>query len=617
MRKIKYIVPLIIAVFLIFISCTDTFEVHEKYLQDGEIIYTSKVDSLETLSGNERLKIIGYITNGFSVNEIVVYWNDGEDSQTFPYSKSESSETDFVELIVENLEEQSYQFDVYSKDSEGNKSIKITTFGTVYGEFFRENLEARAVNSVQLDVEGNAIFDFKPSTVLTRGTEIEYTNANGETNVKTLSADESELTLEFLDITKPINYRTFYVPTQADENGNETSIDEFPSDWSTYVVPAIFDPIFDTFTFESIVGGVVASWENSENITMNFTFQKMVDDVSVASSVTSSSLTDSFTIDGMKGSTQDIEITLTDPYGNSKSKYFTVTPTPSLGKGNWEIVDFSTEEAGGEGPVNGYATAAIDGDLNTFWHSNWSSTGSSYPHYFTIDMGAEKNISGFEIFSRQGYTGGAAVHEFWVSSDNVTFTKVATLNSALDAYNGSLVNTDVIATGRYVKYVAASGPNNFTYLSEINIIESLDNEDWSIVDFSSEEAGGEGPVNGYATAVIDGDPTTFWHTTWSTASPVYPHYFTIDLGEEKNIGAFEVFRRSNNSGGATVHEFWVSNDNVTFTKVATLNSQLTTNDGFMAYASSITKARYVKYLAVEGSNTFTHLSEINIYGALD
>lgn len=617
MRKIKYIVPLIIAVFLIFISCTDTFEVHEKYLEDGEIIYTSKVDSLETLSGNKRLKIVGYITNGFSVNEIVVYWNDGEDSQTFPYSKSDSGETDFIELIVENLDEQSYQFDVYSKDAEGNKSIKITTFGTVYGDFYRENLESRAVNSVQLDVDGNAVFDFKPSTVLTRGTEIEYTNASGETTIKTLSADESVLTLEFLDITKPISYRTFYVPTQADEDGNETSIDEFPSDWSTYIVPAIFDPIFETFTFESIVGGVVASWENSDNIAMNFTFQKIVDDVPVASSITSSGLTDSYTIDGMKGDTQDIEIMLTDPYGNSKSKYFTVTPTPSLGKGNWEIVDFSTEEAGGEGPVNGYAAAAIDGDLNTFWHSNWSSTGSSYPHYITIDMGAEKNISGFEIFSRQGYTGGGTVHEFWVSNDNVTFTKVATLNAALDAYNGSLVNTDAIVTGRYVKYVAVSGPNNFTYLSEINIIERLDNEEWSIVDFSSEEAGGEGPVNGYATAAIDGDPATFWHTTWSTASPVYPHYFTVDLGEEKNIGAFEVFRRSNNSGGATVHEFWVSNDNVTFTKVATLNSQLTTNDGFMAYATSVTKARYVKYLAVEGSNTFTHLSEINIYGALD
>ena len=46
-----YTVPLILSVFLVLVSCTDTFEVHEKYLKDGEIIYTNKVDSLSTFSG--------------------------------------------------------------------------------------------------------------------------------------------------------------------------------------------------------------------------------------------------------------------------------------------------------------------------------------------------------------------------------------------------------------------------------------------------------------------------------------------------------------------------------------------------------------------------------------
>ncbi|MFB9270979.1 MULTISPECIES: DUF4998 domain-containing protein [Flavobacteriaceae] len=617
MKKIKYIIPIIIAVFLMTISCTDTFEVHDKYLEGGEIIYTSKVDSLETHGGNNRLKITGYLTNGFSVNEITVYWNKGEDSQTFPYTKTANQDTDFVELVVEGLEEQSYQFDVFSKDTDGNKSIKITTFGTVYGELFRSNLEARAINSFNLNAEGDATLNFKISSDLTRNTEVEFTNLSGNTTVKTLALNESDVILEQLDVTKPIKYRTFYVPTPVDEDGNETAIDEFDSDWKSYIVPTVFDPIFASFTFEPIVAGVTANWENTESTEIIFTFQKMVNDSPVISTVTSSAAIDTFTIDGMKGSTQDIEITLTDIYGNSISKIFAVTPMAPLGKGNWSIIDFSTEEAGGEGPVNGYASAAIDGDLGTFWHSNWSSTGSSYPHYFTIDMGAEKSIAGFEIFSRSGYTGGATVHEFWVSSDNVNFTKVATLNAALDPTAGSLVNADTNTKGRYVKYLAVEGPNNFTYLGEINVIERLDNSDWSIVDFSSEEAGGEGPVNGYASAAIDGDLGTFWHTTWSTASPVYPHYFTVDLGEEKSIGAFEVFRRSGNGGGATIHEFWVSNDNVNFIKVATLNSQLTSNDGFMAHPTSVTTARYVKYVAVEGSNTFTHLSEINIYGALD
>jgi hypothetical protein len=204
-----------------------------------------------------------------------------------------------------------------------------------------------------------------------------------------------------------------------------------------------------------------------------------------------------------------------------------------------------------------------------------------------------------------------------VSSDNVTFTKVATLNAALDSNNGFTTNALPNTTGRYIKYVATEGPDSFTFLGEINVIERFDNSDWSIVDFSSEEAGGEGPVNGYASAVIDGDAGTFWHTDWSTGSPDYPHHFTIDLGSEKNIAGFEIFRRQGRTGASEVHEFWVSNDNVTFTKVATLNAVLDSDDGIMANAVTITRGRYVKYVAVEGPNNFTYLSEINIYGTLE
>jgi len=618
MKKIKYIIPLIIAVFLMSISCTDTFEVHEKYIEGGEIIYTSKVDSLETHPGNGRLKISGYLTNGFSVNEITVYWNKGESSQTFPYTKTANQDVDLVELIVDGLEEQSYQFDVYSKDEDGNKSIKITTFGTVYGELYRGNLEARAINSFAYGADNIASVNFKPSSDLTRSTEVKFINLNGEEILVSILNTETTISLEQLDLTKPIMYRTYFVPTAADENGNETSIDEFPSDWKTYVMPNTFDSIFESFTFESISGGVIVNWENIGNIEMTFDFMNVdKQDQEVVNTLTSSESVGTYTFTPMKVEEQDVEITISDIYGNSKSISYTVSPLPAAGKGNWSIIDFSTEEAGGEGPVNGYATAAIDGDTGTFWHSNWSSTGSSFPHHLTIDMGEEKNIAGFELFTRNGFNGGATEHEFWVSMDNVNYTKVATLNEGIDPNDGTLIPADAVTTARYVKYVATAGPNSFTYLGEINVIESMDNSDWSIVDFSTEEAGGEGPVNGYATAAIDGDTGTFWHSNWSSTGSSYPHHLTIDLGAEKGIAGFEIFTRKGFNGGATVHEFWVSSDNVNFTQVASLNAALDPNNGSLVYSDAITTARYVKYVAIEGPNNFTYLGEIKVLGAID
>ncbi|MDD7885136.1 DUF4998 domain-containing protein [Flavivirga sp. 57AJ16] len=135
----------------------------------------------------------------------------------------------------------------------------------------------------------------------------------------------------------------------------------------------------------------------------------------------------------------------------------------------WTIVDFSSEEANGEGPNNGFASDAIDGNLDSFWHSQWQGGSPNYPHYFTIDLGSVKTITNFEIFRRRGNDGGAITHEFWVSSDNVTFAKAATLYAKLESDNGYIVDADDDTVGRYVKYVAVEGPNNYTHLGEINI----------------------------------------------------------------------------------------------------------------------------------------------------
>lgn len=315
MRKIIYIIPLIIAVFLMSVSCSDTFEVHEKYLQDGEIIYTSKVDSLETHPGNNRLKITGYLTNAFSVNEITVFWNKGEDSQTFSYDKS-ANETDFIELIIEGLEEQSYEFDVYSKDANGNKSIKITAFGTVYGESYRSNLEARAINYFKYGGDGNATLNFKPSQDLTRSTEVEFTNVSGETSVKIIAAGESNLILEQLDNTKPIKTRTFYVPTRADEAGNETSIDEFASDWLPFVLPSI-SSILETVEVTPVLGGVKVAWDNPNNINLKFDFEYLAYGNSTTYTVESNETNGTTTVPDMEAVEQELKVTVSDLYGNS------------------------------------------------------------------------------------------------------------------------------------------------------------------------------------------------------------------------------------------------------------------------------------------------------------
>ena len=65
---------------------------------------------------------------------------------------------------------------------------------------------------------------------------------------------------------------------------------------------------------------------------------------------------------------------------------------------------------------------------------------------------------------------------------------------------------------------------------------------------NTEEAGGEGAVSGYISAIVDGDSSTFWHTNWSgegfTVSESNPAIITVDLGETMTIGGFRFQQRN-------------------------------------------------------------------------
>ena len=69
-------------------------------------------------------------------------------------------------------------------------------------------------------------------------------------------------------------------------------------------------------------------------------------------------------------------------------------------RSGWSITA-SSEEASGEGAApQGRAVAVLDGDLATFWHSNWAGSNPNPPHWLRIDMGKNLNIKGFKISQR-------------------------------------------------------------------------------------------------------------------------------------------------------------------------------------------------------------------------
>lgn len=458
-----------IIIFLIlvttFFACQDTDDVHAKYIEDGEIIYSNKVDSLITYSGFQRILIEGRLRNAFNVDEVIVEWNDGENMQVFPYTKS-SNEVDTIELLIEGLDEGSYEFEVYSRDTDDNISVPTTVFGSSYGENFQTNLVARATDKVTYRYDEKLlIIEFKPASDLTRNTEVKFTDLAGVETIHTLSANESKDSLKNINFEVPIMYRTFYVPTAENSNGDETSIDQFVTDWVEVLIPNI-DPVFSELEFSNQLGGVQASWANPEELDLTFQFTYTVDGASKTTTYESLTVEDSLLITGMNPGNQQIQVTIYDAFGSSFGpKLYSVSPIEVvlLNKSVWTIIDVSSQHSGGP------ASNAIDGDINTIWHSEWQVAQPPYPHHITIDMGSEKLISNFVVFKRQNNNNGQTKHQFLVSIDGIEWVDLGTF--AMDNTNNAGQEYPVLpaVSARYIQYKALEGPQFYAFLGELDV----------------------------------------------------------------------------------------------------------------------------------------------------
>ena len=93
--------------------------------------------------------------NAPNVRSIDVYWNDGLDSLIVPVELKTGY--DSISIILENMEEKSYTFDVRTTDNFGHKSLYLTDFGTSYGEIYQSRLSDRRIKTVSLSDKGGIV----------------------------------------------------------------------------------------------------------------------------------------------------------------------------------------------------------------------------------------------------------------------------------------------------------------------------------------------------------------------------------------------------------------------------------------------------------------------------
>lgn len=127
-----------------------------------------------------------------------------------------------------------------------------------------------------------------------------------------------------------------------------------------------------------------------------------------------------------------------------------------LDRSAWTVLEASSEEPReGDWGHSGLKEACIDGDLNSFWGTDWATSHPQPPHWIVIDLGASTHIQGVAIQAREeGYDGPKTMY-LEVSDNGTDWTNVGDFKDIPAAGQFRFFLPEA-ADGRFVKLTITS-----------------------------------------------------------------------------------------------------------------------------------------------------------------
>jgi len=205
MKTIRSCVVLAAATALL-LSCSK-WDDFKKYIADGEIHYTGKMDSVKIYSGKERVMLYGLLKSDPNIDRIVVSWDNGKDSMVYPFAKQHAGIDTFTRTFPVN--EGVKSFKVTTHDPDGNKSVDVYAVGTSYGETFRRRLANRNILSLDFgDAATTVNWDVMDGSTGPEYTEVLYEDSLGNERRVATPVSEASSVLGGLTLSTTIRYRT-------------------------------------------------------------------------------------------------------------------------------------------------------------------------------------------------------------------------------------------------------------------------------------------------------------------------------------------------------------------------------------------------------------------------
>lgn len=446
---------------LLMASCSKMEEIHQQYMDGGEIIYRAKPMDVVGYSGLNRAKL----TWNLVCPSHVVRCEVMENGVLLAELPVEYQDTVRMECVLSNLEEKTHTFDIVSWDAEGNSSIGSEVFVEVYGAKYQNTLRTTTTLVSSWRKVGDesmvlvTLSDRASSKIV--GTRLFYKNTAGEEKSILADAATTTVTLDDVAIDSYFNLQDLYKPT-------EDCIDSFAApiqEYSGADLPMDGARNFSTVYMldeHTVSGTLTPAVEGTLYTLISYGSHKVELEPG----------TNTVVLDNVQ-STDEIILTTVLKRGDENVEYMApvqVYPVcdlmVKLDMADWNVIDCSSEQVN-----DGKAQCAIDGDLLTFWHTQYSPVQPDYPHYIIVDMKENVSIGGIAVARRQGNNNIAARFLLEVSLDGTNWISGGSfsIDNMIDGLQMIKLGSSVM--GRYFKLTGESSATNNTYMciGEINL----------------------------------------------------------------------------------------------------------------------------------------------------
>lgn len=227
-------------------------------LKGGEARYPAKPDSIRFFTGHNRAQLSWLMISAATVVQCRVYWNDRADSVTVPFKATSADGEDTVNVIIEDIPEGSYTFQVFTYDKNGNRSILKDVGGHVFGQNYVNTLTNRQIKSAEKFTDKAKIEWFQPGES-SLATEISYIDKDGASRERIIPNTENISYIMGIPGGDTIRYRTLYLP-------DSLSIDTFYSAYQAVLLEMPVAKALDKRLFKEVpLPSDAPQYNSSEN----------------------------------------------------------------------------------------------------------------------------------------------------------------------------------------------------------------------------------------------------------------------------------------------------------------------------------------------------------------